>query len=94
MLFVHQLNACCDLLILPLSLCNNVSLHIARQVHRQRAPFRTLLLTGSPTATPDSTTPLFDDMLSLGGHDLLPRLLWCATAPVPSRLGVDAIEAR
>jgi hypothetical protein len=89
-MFVHRLKASCDVLVMPLSYDKTVSLHIVRQV--QRAAFRTLLITGSTTATRENTTPLFNDMLPLSSTKLVPRLLWAALAPAPARLSIDAAE--
>ncbi len=89
--YVAQLTHVCDILLLPLGLEGGASLTIARESHRQRAPFRMVLFTGSRTATPQTTVPLFD-CLSSRSMELFPVLRRAALAPVPPRISIEAAD--
>lgn len=90
--YVEQLDGLCDVLLLPLGLPNAISLDIAREVHRQKAAFRTVLVTGSFTATAATTAPLFDYIAADRSLELPAVLRRLVAEPVPPRLGRDAVE--
>src|SRR5271163_2091684 len=90
--YVRALQAACDVLVLALGFQEGASLEIVREVHRQNARFRTVLFTGSSTATVETTTPLFDYMQSAHSPGLSGVLARAVAETAPRRLSPGAAE--
>lgn len=69
--YVRSLDEACDLLLMPLSLDNAMSLHIAEEVVRQNARLRTVLFTASPIAPFLPPSPPFDFVVALKNENWL-----------------------